>query len=68
MQNWGFSDHNGNEINRGWQGTEREARAKAQDYANASGEAVNYWDESDKSGEQGEGEPAETLVTVHPEA
>lgn len=67
IKNWGFADQKGNEITRGWQGYEYQAQKLAQEFANSRGEAVSYWDESDKSAREGEGESAETLRTVEPE-
>ena len=66
MTNWGFSDRDGYSITRGWQGTANEAEAYAQKLANARGTPVDYWDETDKSGARGEGEPADSLCTVDP--
>lgn len=48
--NWAFFTADaGNELCRGWQGTEEQAHALAQRKANDIGEAVEYIDESDLS-------------------
>jgi hypothetical protein len=43
---WGFCDGDGNEITRGWQGYEDQARRKAQEFADNRGETVSVWNEA----------------------
>ncbi len=47
VPSWGFVDSNGQEITRGWQGRESQARALAQRWANERGEAIEFWDEAE---------------------
>ncbi len=49
IDNWAFFDGNGNELTRGWQGFEFQARAKAQLWANESGLVVEFQRESELS-------------------
>lgn len=66
MKTYGFADSRGNELTRGYQGHEDQARALAQKFADERDEPIDYWDESDVSGREGEGELSESLVTVYP--
>lgn len=54
MDNWGFADGNGNEITRGWQGDDAQAKRKAQELADQRGGVVEYWVEG--SGDDSEDE------------
>ncbi len=45
MDNWAFADGQGNEITRGWQGTEDQAHALAQKFANKRNDVIEYWPE-----------------------
>lgn len=50
ITNWAFFDGNGNEVTRGWQGREEQARAHAQALANDRSIAIEFQPESELAG------------------
>ena len=46
MESWAFFSGDGNELTRGWQGTEGQARKRAKAFAADTGDAVEFVAES----------------------
>lgn len=49
MDNWAFFTVDGNEVTRGWQGTEEQARKLARRKANELGKAIEFFPESESA-------------------
>lgn len=64
MNTYGFSGAFGTEITRGWQGTDAQALAKAQQLANERNESVEYWIEGQPSAGSMVVQPARPSTTT----
>ena len=64
IKHWGFSEVLGPVLRRNFRGTEEQAIAIAQRFANERVVDVDYWDESDKSAKPGV--RAVSLRTINP--
>lgn len=66
IKSWGFFDGNGNELTRGWQGDDAQARAQAQRFANAHGITAEAMPEGTRYDDNGN--PPDGLIVCEPDA